>query len=150
MNFKDDKTKERWELLHPIVKDLVNSVNAWSLAYDKKPITLTSTVSTPEEDKALKRVSPAHAQGRAVDIRTSDMPKQKLVALMQIFTEKFKHLGYLTQKGERRLMYYHNNGNGPHIHLAIGIDVVEKYKAKYSSWHYPVFKSNKTVKTVKE
>jgi len=138
--FKDDYAKEGFSKLHPLLIDLVKSVAAWSMAYDKKPITITESLSTPERDKKLSRVSPAHSQGRAVDIRTIDMSKQKLVMLMQTFTEKYKHLGYLTQKGERRLMYYHNNGNGPHIHLAIGIDVIEKHKLKYKGWSYPVHK----------
>ena len=143
IQFKDDSVKEGFSKLHPIVIDILNQINQWSEAYDKKPITLTATLSTPELDKKLNRVSPAHSQARAVDIRTIDMPKQKLVILMQLFSEKFNRIGYLTQKNERRLMYYHNNGNGPHIHLAIGTDIIEKYKSSYPNWHYPVFKGPK-------
>jgi len=140
IQFKSDEVKNGFDKLHPLVKDLVDTIDKWSIAFDKKPITLTETLSTPERDKALNRVSPAHSQGRAVDIRTSDMSKQKIVMLMQVFTEKYKHLGYVSQSGVRRLMYFHNNGNGPHIHLAIGIDVIEKYKSKYPNWKYPVHK----------
>jgi len=140
INFKDDYVKEGFNKLHPLVIDIVKAINNWSENYDKKSITLTESLSTPEQDKKLKRESPAHNQGRAVDIRTIDMSREKLVLLMQTFSDKFKHLGYLTQRGERRLMYYHNNGNGPHIHLAIGIDIIEKYKKNYPGWSYPVHK----------
>lgn len=143
MQFKDDYAKEGFSKIHPLVIDLVKLVENWSVSYDKKSITVTESLSTPERDKKLERVSPAHSQGRAVDIRTSDMSKQKLVLLMQVFTEKYKHLGYLSQTGQRRLMYYHNNGNGPHIHLAIGVDIVEKYKKNYPNWTYPVHKPEK-------
>lgn len=143
IKFKDDYAKEGFSKLHPILVDIINQVNKWSEDYDKNSITLTATLSTPELDKKLDRVSPAHSQARAVDIRTIDMTRAKLILLMQTFTEKYKHLGYLTQKNERRLMFYHNNGNGPHIHLAIGIDIIEKYKSLYPNWNYPV---NKTVK----
>jgi len=143
IQFKDDYAKEGFSKLHPILLDIVNQVNNWSEAYDKKSITITESLSTPERDKKLDRVSPAHSQGRAVDIRTVDMPKPKLVLLMQTFSDKFKHVGYLTQKGERRLMYYHNNGNGPHIHLAIGIDIIEKYSKLYPNWKYPAHKQIK-------
>jgi hypothetical protein len=142
IEFKSDEIKSGFDKLHPLVKDIVKSVGEWSMAYDKKPITLTETLSTPERDKKLKRLSPAHSQGRAVDIRTIGMSKQKLILLMQTFSDKFKHLGYLSQSGQRRLMYYHDNGNGPHIHLAIGLDVIEKYKTKYT-WKYPVHKKSK-------
>lgn len=138
--FKDDYARAGYDSLHPIVKEIVKTIGAWSMAYDKKPITITESLSTPERDKSLNRVSPAHSQGRAVDIRTSDMSRQKLVMLMQTFTERFKHLGYLTQKGERRLMYYHNSGHGPHIHLACGLDVIEKYKKSYPDWKFPEHK----------
>lgn len=141
MLFKSDYAKEGYEKLHPIIKDIVKAISDWSLLYDKKDITITESLSTPGRDKELKRVSPAHSQGRAVDIRTSDIPKTKLVLLMKVFSDKFNSLGYLTQKGDRRLMYYHDNGNGPHIHTAIGIDVVEKYKLTYPNWKYPVHKN---------
>lgn len=146
--FKTKEVEDGFNSLHPILVDIIKAIGQWSMAYDKRPITLTETLSTPERDKALNRVSPAHSQGRAVDIRTTDMTRPKLVMLMQTFTEKYKHLGYLTQKGERRLMYYHNSGSGPHIHLAIGLDVIEKYKLSYPSWHFPVHK--KQVKKTKE
>ena len=140
LQFKDDTAKEGFDKLHPILKDIVNQINTWSENYDKKSITITESLSTPERDKKLERVSPAHSHARAVDIRTLDMAKPKLILLMQVFSDKFKQLGYLTQRGERRLMYYHNNGNGPHIHLAIGLDIIEKYKHLYPTWTYPVHK----------
>jgi hypothetical protein len=143
IQFKDDAAKEGFSKLHPIVIDIVNQIGLWSNNYDKKPITITESLSTPERDKKLNRVSPAHSQGRAVDIRTSDMPKQKLILLMQTFTDRYRKLGYLTQRGDRRLMYYHDSGNGPHIHLAIGLDVIEKYKNLYPNWSYPVHKQTK-------
>lgn len=135
--FKSDSVEKNFQKLHPIVIDIVNAINLWAIAYDKKPILITESVSDPESDKKLGRVSPAHSEGRAVDIRTIDMSKDKLVSLMRTFTERFLHLGYKTQKGERRLMYFHNNGNGDHIHLAIGYDVIEKYKHLYPNWTYP-------------
>ena len=136
--FKNDQTEQGFSKLHPILIDLLNAINLWAIQYDKKPIVITDTLSNPELDKKLGRVSPSHSEGRAADIRTVDMSKDKLVALMQNFTEKFLHLGYKTQKGERRLMYYHNNGNGPHIHIAIGYDTIEKYKHLYPNWTYPI------------
>jgi hypothetical protein len=139
MEYKTDDVKTGYALLHPIVRELCEAVDRWSLEYDKKPITLTESLSTPERDKALKRESPAHSEGRAVDIRTRDWTSQKLTACLKFFNEKYLYLGYLRRStGKRILMYLHGEGDARHIHLAIGIDVIEKYKKSYPSWVAPV------------
>jgi uncharacterized protein YcbK (DUF882 family) len=132
--FKDDYVKKGWERVHPLTKQIVDAIARWSIQYDNQPITLTETLSTPARDKKLKRVSSSHSEGRAVDIRTRDMKKEKIMALMQIFSEKFGHLGYLSKSGQRRLMVHHDSGHGPHFHLAIGLDVMAKFKDKFPEW----------------
>lgn len=138
--FKDSYAEKGWLLLHPITKSICESMGKWSIAYDNTPITLTETLSTPSRDKKFKRVSPSHSQGRAVDIRTRDWSKKKLIDFMGYFSEKFKQYGYLNNAGIRKLMIYHDSGYGAHLHVSIGIDIVTKYKNKYAEWSYPQHK----------
>jgi hypothetical protein len=135
MNFKDQFVASGYDSLHPILKSLLEAVDRWSRQYDSKPITLTDTLSNPDRDKELGRVSAAHSEGRAADIRTNDMSKDKLIAMLAYFNEKHAHLGYMSFSGTRRLMLY--KSNPPHIHMAIGLDVIEKNKGKYPAWKFP-------------
>ena len=140
IKFKDSFSEKGWTSIHPIMKSICESMGRWSIAYDNTPLTLTETLSTPSKDKKLKRVSPSHSEGRAVDIRTRDWSKEKLMAFMQYFSEKFKEYGYLNKAGVRKLMIYHDSGHGAHLHVAIGLDVVAKFKNKYAEWSYPQHK----------
>lgn len=143
MKFKDDYAKEGYASLHPLLRSLTESVDRFSKKFDGQEITLTDTLSTPQRDKKLKRVSLAHSEGRAVDIRTHDMSKEKLMAIMTYFNEKFINLGYLSFSGVRRLMLY--KANPPHIHMCLGKDVIEQNKSKYN-WQYPKHKEVKNGK----
>lgn len=148
MNYKTELVEKRYELLHPIVKELLSTADKWSIEYDgangvEEPqgITLTETVTTPEEDKALKRESPAHSQARAADIRVKDWSPQKITAFQKFFNTKYLYLGYIRKKaGTRILMYLHGEGDNIHIHMAIGLDVIEKYSHTYKGWNFPVHK----------
>lgn len=138
IQFKDDYAKKGWDNLHPIIQSIAKSMGQWSMTYDNLPIVITDTLSTPSRDKKLKRISASHSEGRAIDIRTRDWSKQKLIDFMQYFSDKFKEYGYLNKEKVRKLMIHKNNP--PHLHACIGYDVVEKYKNKYPLWSYPQHK----------
>ena len=137
IKFKDEFVEKGWDKIHPITRSIVESIGKWSMQYDNQPITLTETLSTPARDKKLGRVSSSHSEGRAVDIRTRDMSKQKIIDLMQYFSEKFGHLGFLNKAGIRKLMIYHDSGHGAHLHLAIGLDIMNSARSKYPEWKSP-------------
>lgn len=151
MEFKTEEVKEGYESVHPIVKELCETINRWSLAYDKKPITITDSLSTPERDKLLKRESPAHSQARAVDIRCNDWTTQKITLCVHYFNEKYgKTLGYIRLSNKQRiLMYLHGEKENLHIHTAIGIDVIEKYKNSYPNWSAPTYTKKAVPKIIK-
>lgn len=152
MEFKNKEVEEGYASIHPILHELCETVDKWSMGHDKKPITLTDTLSNPARDKQLKRESPAHSEGRAVDIRVNDWPATKIGMAVQYFNAKYaQSLGYLRKKsGTRCLMYLHGEGANRHIHMAIGIDVIEKYKKSYPNWNYPVHKKiNNQIKAIK-
>lgn len=149
MQFKNEFVKSGYPSTHPIMQELGAEVDLWSRAYDKTDITITESLSTPELDKELNRESPAHSEARALDIRTKDWSVQKVTACVTYFNEKYaKRLGYIRRSNNQRiLMYVHGTGDNRHIHMAIGIDVIEKYKNSYPNWKYPVH-TGKEVKAV--
>jgi hypothetical protein len=134
INFKDDYAKKGWDKLHPIVQSIVESMGRWSMQYDGKPLMITDTISTASRDKKLGRKSLSHQEGRAVDIRTFDMSKEKLTAFLTYFSERYNHYGYLNGAGVQKLMLY--KPEPPHIHCCIGYNIVEQYKHKYPEWVY--------------
>jgi hypothetical protein len=146
MDFKTDYAKERYELLHPAVKELLIIADKWSLERRKKPLVLTETVTDAKKDKAEGRESPSHREGRAVDIRVKDWTEKEISAFVAFLNEKYLYLGYIRKKtGKRILAYLHGEGDDRHVHLAIGIDVAEKYKKSYPNWKSPLtIKTNKS------
>jgi hypothetical protein len=88
--------------------------------------TLTEALTTPEEDKALGRVSLSHQEGRAVDIRTTNWPTSFRELFMAEFSSRFGSLGAITKDGKRKLLVYHDSGHGAHIHCQLD----SKYKVK--------------------
>lgn len=77
-------------------------------------ITITSTVSTKEEDERLNRKSTTHLEGRAIDIR-SDEAGHNFVRWLQ--TPEGQEYG----KKYLRQVYFHDAGHGPHYHIEFKI-----------------------------
>jgi len=84
-------------------------------------LVVTATVSTLEEDKKLGRKSSSHRENRAIDIRTVGLDPFVVAELVEYINNKPEYLRYhyLSNGGRKRLAYWHNNGNGDHLHLAI-------------------------------
>lgn len=142
MEFKTQDIKDGYELLHPILKQALIDIDKWSMAYDKKSIVLTCTISTLELDKKLNRESPAHSQYRAADIRCNDWATLKISKCVKYFNDKFgPQIGYIRKiSGKRVLLYLHGEGPNLHLHCSIGTDIIEKYKKQYPEWNYPTQK----------
>lgn len=117
-NFKGSKEKERFDLLHPRMKELCEEM-AFYCATNEMPFVLTETVTTDEEDKALKRVSDSHRSHRAVDIRTREWPSEFREKFIKYFSEKYADIAATNSAGEKRLMVYHDSGFGEHIHCQL-------------------------------
>jgi hypothetical protein len=86
----------------------------------KIDLVITDTVSTPERDKKIGRVSTSHAEGRALDIRTKDIDVFIVNDLVNYINYKwaYQRYRYMSKSGAMRLAYYHTH-RGEHIHLAI-------------------------------
>lgn len=118
IDFKTELVKERFKLVHPKLEALCKEMCTYTESHQYLFI-ITESVTTKAEDMALKRISETHRQRRAVDIRTMDWGRPFLQIFMDRFEGKYKFIGALNTKGERRLMVHHDIGLGEHIHLQL-------------------------------
>ena len=119
--FKHKKDITLFSALHPIL--IMIFADMYNYAHEKHGVKLvvTQTISNKFVDQKLKRKSPAHSESRAIDIRTKDVDSFILADVLDYINNKedYEDYHYLSLNGDYRLAYWHNNGNGEHIHLAI-------------------------------
>ena len=122
MKFKHEKDKKLFLDLHPMLLRIMFHMNYWCFAR-KLPFVVTSTLSTKQEDIALKRTSTSHKTGRAFDIAirelswtTDDLDNFKID-----FEKLYGKFGAVSKRDlVRRLVVIKNN----HIHVQIGWEFV--------------------------
>lgn len=79
---------------------------------------ITDVMSDGSEDKKLKRVSRAHTERRAFDVRSRVWTKEFREKLEKHFEEKYKDWAALSEKTLKpNLIEWHDNGNGQHFHV---------------------------------
>lgn len=121
IQFKNNKDRELITYLNPIVIMIFADLCTYAKHRHGIELTVTQTLSTPEIDRRLKRVSPSHTQGRAIDIRTKDIDAFIVKDLVSYINSKpeYQQYHYTSHSGIKRLAYFHI-GSAEHIHLAIG------------------------------
>jgi len=120
MKFKHEKDKMFFSLLHPAIIMIYADLFLYAKEKHNLDLVITQTISTPEEDKALGRVSDAHRTARAIDVSVKGMDKTQIYDLCNYINTRwvYKKYHYMSNNGAYRLAYYHV-GSAPHIHLAI-------------------------------
>lgn len=118
MKFKDNKSQSRFELMAKRAQELAIEMDEWSQKKYGIELTITATVSTFEEDRALGRESDTHRTGRAFDIRIFDLPEGLVAELCAYFRRKYPKLGAAVA-GNYNLIVYKPHGSGPHLHVQI-------------------------------
>lgn len=120
IKFKNKKVEDR-------AKDLDKGLFAilvemgWFCASRNLDFVLTETVTTPEEDERLGRVSKSHQEKRAVDVRTRDWPEAFIKTFVADFEKKYGHLGAKSlSDGKRRFLIDKSKTKAPHIHIQMG------------------------------
>ena len=119
MKFKYKKDEALFIKLKDTLIDLVIDMAHWA---DENgcPFVITATISTLEEDTALKRESSSHRDARAVDISLNGWDDLQIKDFVKYYTVKFGHLGAVSKiDGKRRLVVYKEHGTGPHLHIQI-------------------------------
>lgn len=121
INFKHEKDMILFSSLHPILIMIYADLDWYAKSRHFISLTVTETISTASEDKKLNRVSSSHRECRAIDIRTKDLDTFVVADLVEYINNKpeYKKYHYLANSGATRLAYWHNNGNGDHLHLSI-------------------------------
>lgn len=121
MEFKDDDDRMLFSFMNPILIMIYADLYNYALDKHRVKLVVTQTFSTAAQDKKLGRVSSAHREGRAIDIRTRNLDPKVIKDLCNYINTHFKYkkYKYMTRTGGERLAYYHNAGHGAHIHLAI-------------------------------
>ena len=120
LRFKNERDKELFFSLHPILIMIYADLFYYTKDKYNIELVITDTVSTLEKDVSLGRISPAHREHRAIDIRTRDIDAFVVQDIINYINNKdsYDEFKYVSRSGIRRLAYYHTH-RGEHIHLAI-------------------------------
>ena len=120
IKFKHDIDKMNFHLLHPVLIMIFADMAHYAQSRHNIDLVITDTISTPEQDLILGRVSKSHQEKRALDIRTKNIDPFIVQDIIEYINSKDAYLQYhyLSSTGKKRLAYYHTH-KGDHIHLAI-------------------------------
>lgn len=124
--FKHKKDKSRVLFLHPLALVIMFDMKFFC-SENYIPFTVTSTMSTIEEDKKLSRKSSTHRTGRAFDLSIKGWSNLEIKDFIAHFNKKYEHVAaYTKSTNKNTLIIHHNSGHGDHLHVQINY----KYKLK--------------------
>jgi hypothetical protein len=118
IKFKSEKVKERFQEVHPLVKNLAINMEVWA-SNEGLPFVITEAKTTKEEDAALSRQSATHREGRAIDVSVVGWKKEQIDRFVSLFNQLFKDVGAIMKNGPPKLVVFHNSGHGDHLHIQI-------------------------------
>jgi hypothetical protein len=119
--FKNEKDRMLFTLLHPALIMIYCDLYLYAKEKHNIELVITETITTPEHDKRLGRVSDSHTKGIALDIRANDLEKKVVKDLVEYINTRwvYKKYHYMARSGAMRLALDHGEGDNYHIHLAI-------------------------------
>ena len=127
IQFKHEKDKELYFMLHPILQKILASMALYCHTHSM-PFVITSTVSTLEEDQRINRVSSTHREARAADISVRGWDAFESADFVKLFNKEYGKYGAISKAtGKSKLVYMHV-GTAPHLHIQIH----KKYKVDMS------------------
>lgn len=93
--FKNDLVAERSKLLNPLCIDIMTDMYLFCVEHNL-PFIVTETVTTAEEDAALKRVSKSHFERRAFDISVDKWQKENGDLFIEHFNFKYEDVAAIS------------------------------------------------------
>jgi len=114
----DNKGRERFMSISPVLMVIVAEMSLWAYRHNL-PFRINSSVSTIEEDKALRRVSTSHRTGRAVDIGLAGWAKEDAIRFCKHFSMNYDQYAAINREGEKSLCVYGDARHQHHIHVQI-------------------------------
>ena len=116
--FKFDKDKDRFFMMHPVACLIAMDMAFWSLSKGL-PFTITSTMSSLEEDKRIGRKSRTHREGRAFDLSVKGWSSEDIDEFIVHFCKKYEeHSAISSQTLQPKLVVYHV-GTAAHFHVQV-------------------------------
>lgn len=118
IKFKSKKDESLFYKCHP---QLLMMVTDFALFWHEsnRDMVITATLSTKVEDDKLGRVSSSHREGRAVDIRIKDVPKEFINEWYIWANKKYKTVGAFGKDGKQSLIVLHGEGDNYHAHVQL-------------------------------
>jgi len=119
MQFKHQRDKDLFYLLHPLLIMVIGDMNLY--CHDNNlPFVITETVTTLAQDKKLKRVSSSHREKRSFDSSLRGWEESEIKTFIAHFSEKYKDIAAISGSTFKpRLIVRHNSGAGDHMHFQI-------------------------------
>lgn len=129
IEFKNSHVKDRFDLLHPRAKEIIQEQADFCFA-EGVEFVLTETVSTASEDIQLNRVSSGHRECRAWDIRTRNWSLAFVKKFCDYFEKKYRKIGAISHSdlGQRFIVNKSQTAK-PHLHCSLS-----KAYAKTIAW----------------
>lgn len=114
IKFKHEKDKDLIFCVHPIMNMILFDVAAFCDKFFYK-LTVTATRTDRNIDRIQNRKSSTHRTGRAVDLRTRDMPETIKKDLIKYLNDKYFIYAAVTTAGKNVLVV----DKSDHLHLQI-------------------------------
>jgi len=120
IKFKEPSLLDEYQLINPKLQLVLEDMALWVTSHGHEFI-ITDLLSEEAEDKALKRVSRSHVDGRAADIRVIHWPQEFRNKFEQYFeTKYYKYAAISSSTGKPNLILIHDNKiGGLHCHVQI-------------------------------
>lgn len=119
-HFKNETIRQRFSLMHPKTQEIALDAFNYALTICVDHPVFTETVTTLEEDQKCNREADQHRRRVAFDFRVIDWSGEQIDEMAAYLNAKYKAIAYISKKtGTKVIAYYHDNGNGPHFHVAI-------------------------------
>lgn len=118
MKFKDDIVSIRFEDMNKLARTIAKDMDDYAQKQWGIEITITSTVSTRDEDRLLGRLSDTHRTRRAFDVRTSNFDDTQLAELMEYTNLRYGKYGAIAS-ALPILIVNKAHGTGPHLHIQL-------------------------------
>lgn len=128
-SFKTDIIRDRALFLHPLTLMILCDAVHWARVRDL-PASISETVTSPEEDKALNRVSDSHSEGRAFDLSTRGWDEESIAKFIEEFNRRYGSLAAIGGSGKPALIVRHDTGRGDHFHVQINKKYAIQYQGK--------------------
>lgn len=119
VTFKESGLRERTEKLCYQAMEILNDMAEWAKAHGL-PLVVTASVSSPEEDHKLCRISSTHREARAFDLSIHGWLRVAIHEFVAHFEAKYLHVAALSPKTlAPALIVVHDNGHGEHMHVQL-------------------------------